>query len=69
MRSLPPLEFTLDGPGLTLEQLRAVFKHQIEMQARRRAREAEAEIQRAIENAANLTANASRRIRTEHEIL
>jgi histidine ammonia-lyase len=65
MRSLPPLEFTLDGPGLTLEQLRAVFRHQQEMQARRRAREAADQMQQAIENAAR----GNRLVRAEHEIL
>jgi hypothetical protein len=65
MRALPPLEFTLDGPGLTLEQLRAVFRYQQELKERRRAREAEELVRKALEDAANIT----RAVQREHEIL
>ena len=37
MASLPPLEFTLDGPGLSLAQIGAVLKYQKELAARRAA--------------------------------
>lgn len=39
MKTLPPLEFTLDGPGLTLEQIGAVLKHQQALKSRRRGGE------------------------------
>ena len=65
MRALPPLEFTLEGPGLTLEQLRAVFRYQQELKERRRERETADLVRKALEDAAKLTAP----VRTEHEIL
>ena len=38
MQTLPPLEFTLDGPGLSLKQIKAVLRHQEEMRAKRENR-------------------------------
>lgn len=63
--NLQPLDFTLDGPGLTLEQLHAVFRHQEEMKARRREREAAELVQQAINDAVK----AIRPLRKEHENL
>jgi hypothetical protein len=37
VKTLPPLEFTLDGPGLTLEQIGAALKYQQQLKARQRA--------------------------------
>lgn len=38
MQTLPPLEFTLDGPGLSLKQIKAVLRHQEEMRTKREQR-------------------------------
>lgn len=40
MATLPPLEFTLDDSGLSLDQIGAILKYQQELNAKRAAREA-----------------------------
>ena len=43
MQTLPPLEFTLDGPGLSLKQIKAVLRHQEEMRTKREKRSSQGE--------------------------
>lgn len=42
MAKLPPLEFTLDDSGFSLEQIGAILKYQQQLNAKRAAREAAA---------------------------